>query len=117
MPSEILTIDPSTGKTLERFEYMPAAEIDAHFDAAAAAYRAWRHQPTEQRAQLLNAVGRVLRAQRQTLAETATREMGKPIAQELACMRGKKLAAPSAFVNFGERLRDRLAHLASGRFR
>jgi len=84
MPSEILTLDPSTGKTLERFEYMPAAEIDAHFDAAAAAYRAWRHQPTEQRAQLLNAVGRVLRAQRQTLAETATREMGKPIAQALA---------------------------------
>jgi succinate-semialdehyde dehydrogenase/glutarate-semialdehyde dehydrogenase len=84
MPSEILTIDPSTGKTLERFEYMPPAEIDAHLDAATVAYRAWCHRTFEERAQLLNAVARTLRAQRQSLAETAVREMGKPIGQALA---------------------------------
>ncbi len=84
MPSEILTIDPSTGKSLERFEYMSEAEIDAHLDSAVAAYGIWRHETFEQRAQLLNAVARTLRARRQTLAESAVREMGKPIAQALA---------------------------------
>jgi succinate-semialdehyde dehydrogenase/glutarate-semialdehyde dehydrogenase len=84
MPSEILTVDPSTGKTLERFDYMTQSEIDVRLDAAVAAYRTWRRKPAAGRAQLLHALAEKLRAQRQTLAETAVREMGKPIAQALA---------------------------------
>ena len=84
MPSEILTVNPTTGKELERFSYMPESEIDAHLDAAVAAYRRWRHEEFAGRGDVLKAIAHTLREQRQTLAETAVREMGKPIVQALA---------------------------------
>jgi len=84
MPSEIVTVDPSTGKTLERFPYMTPGEIDARLDAAVSAYRSWRGKSFRDRAQLLHALARGLRAQKQPLAEAAVREMGKPVAQALA---------------------------------
>ena len=84
MPSEILTVDPSTGKTLERFAYMTESEVDERLDAAASAFAAWRGQARERHAPLLRSVAATLRAQRRTLAETAVREMGKPIGQALA---------------------------------
>ncbi len=84
MPSEIVTVDPSTGKTLERFPYMTPGEIDARLDAGLSAYRAWRGEPVDDRAQLLRALAKGLRAERQALAEAAVREMGKPITQALA---------------------------------
>jgi succinate-semialdehyde dehydrogenase/glutarate-semialdehyde dehydrogenase len=84
MPSEIVTVDPSTGKTLERFPYMTPGEIDARLDAGVSAYRTWRRASFDDRARLLRALAKGLRAERQTLAEAAVREMGKPIAQALA---------------------------------
>jgi len=84
MPSDILTTNPATGKTLERFDYMSEVEVDARLDAAVGAYRVWRREPHARRAQVLQSVGATLRAERQQLAETAVREMGKPIAQALA---------------------------------
>jgi succinate-semialdehyde dehydrogenase/glutarate-semialdehyde dehydrogenase len=84
MPSDILTTNPATGKTLERFDYMAASEVDARLDAAVGAYRVWRREPHARRTQLLQSVGATLRAERQQFAETAVREMGKPIAQALA---------------------------------
>jgi succinate-semialdehyde dehydrogenase/glutarate-semialdehyde dehydrogenase len=84
MPSEIVTVDPATGKTLERFQYMSPGEIGARLDAGVSAYRSWRGTSFDDRAQLLHRVAAGLRAQRQPLAEAAVREMGKPIAQALA---------------------------------
>jgi succinate-semialdehyde dehydrogenase/glutarate-semialdehyde dehydrogenase len=84
MPSEIVTVDPSTGKTLERFPYMTPGEIDKRLDAGISAYRVWRGKPYGDRAHLLRALAKNLRARRQPLAEAAVREMGKPIAQALA---------------------------------
>jgi acyl-CoA reductase-like NAD-dependent aldehyde dehydrogenase len=84
MASEIVTVDPATGKTLERFPYMTPGEIDARLDAGVSAYRSWRGKPFDDRAQLLRSLGSRLRAQRQALAEAAVREMGKPVAQALA---------------------------------
>ncbi len=84
MPSEIVTVDPSSGKTLERFPYMTPAEIDTRLDAGVSAYRSWRAKSFGARALLLHALADGLRTERQTLAQTAVREMGKPIAQALA---------------------------------
>jgi succinate-semialdehyde dehydrogenase/glutarate-semialdehyde dehydrogenase len=84
MPSEIITVDPSTGKTLERFPYMTPGEIDTRLDAAVSAYRSWRGKSFGDRARLLRALAGGLRTNRQPLAEAAVREMGKPIAQALA---------------------------------
>jgi succinate-semialdehyde dehydrogenase/glutarate-semialdehyde dehydrogenase len=84
MPSEIVTVNPATGKTLERFQYMTPGEIDAHLDAAVSADRLWRGESLKDRGRLLRAVAAELRARRRPLAETAVREMGKPIAQATA---------------------------------
>ena len=84
MPSEILTVDPATGETLERFPYMSEGEVDARLDAAASSFSAWRRESRERHPALLKSLAATLRAQRQALAETAVREMGKPIAQALA---------------------------------
>lgn len=84
MPSEIVTVDPATGKMIERFRYMRPNEIDARLDAGVSAYRSWRRASFDDRARLLGSVAARLRADRQPLAEAAVREMGKPIAQALA---------------------------------
>ncbi|HKU68784.1 MAG TPA: NAD-dependent succinate-semialdehyde dehydrogenase [Candidatus Baltobacteraceae bacterium] len=80
----IVTINPATGAEMERFEYMSGSEIDARLDGAAAAQRAWRRQAVSDRMQLLRALAGALRADAESLARTAVREMGKPIVQARA---------------------------------
>lgn len=77
----IVTIDPATGEEIERFQYMGAEEIDARMDAAHAAYLSWRRKTVEERVPLLRALAAALRADAESLARTAVREMGKPIGQ------------------------------------
>ncbi|HEV2260830.1 MAG TPA: NAD-dependent succinate-semialdehyde dehydrogenase [Candidatus Rubrimentiphilum sp.] len=84
MASDILTVNPTTGKTLETFDYMQPAEIDAQLDTAAEAFVRWRRESFASRARVLKAIAGALRAERQRLAETAVCEMGKPIGQALA---------------------------------
>lgn len=80
----IVTINPATGAEIERFTFMSPEEIDARLDAARAAFLSWRREPAEARASLLRALGARLRASVEPLAQTAVREMGKPIAQARA---------------------------------
>jgi succinate-semialdehyde dehydrogenase/glutarate-semialdehyde dehydrogenase len=80
----IVTVNPATGQEIERFDYMSAAEIDARLDAASQAFAAWRRQAPEERVKLLATLANGLRANAHSLAETAVREMGKPIGQALA---------------------------------
>jgi succinate-semialdehyde dehydrogenase/glutarate-semialdehyde dehydrogenase len=78
------TIDPASGDELESFAYMPFAHVAARLDGARAAGREWRDATLETRGGLLREVARRLRAERESLAATATREMGKPIVQARA---------------------------------
>ncbi len=80
----IVTINPATGGELERFSYMSAAEIDARLDAARAAFLSWRRVHVPDRAALLSSLAATLRANAEPLAQTAVREMGKPIVQARA---------------------------------
>lgn len=80
----IVTVNPATGAQLERFEYMSAAEIDAHLDDAVAAFSVWRRRPVTERVKVLTAIAKTLRANAESLAKTAVREMGKPIVQARA---------------------------------
>lgn len=80
----IETIDPTTGKALERIPLMDGAQIDAKLGAAAARANDWATVPFAERAELLRAVAARLRAERDSLAVTAVREMGKPIVQARA---------------------------------
>jgi succinate-semialdehyde dehydrogenase/glutarate-semialdehyde dehydrogenase len=77
----IVTVNPATGAEIERFDYMSAEEIDSRLDGAHAAFLAWRRRPLEPRITLLHALETALRRNSETLAQTATREMGKPIVQ------------------------------------
>jgi succinate-semialdehyde dehydrogenase/glutarate-semialdehyde dehydrogenase len=80
----IETIDPTTGEVLERIALMDASQIDAKLGAAARCAPRWGAASFDERGKVLLAVARVLRAQRDALAEIAVREMGKPIVQARA---------------------------------
>ena len=80
----IETIDPTTGEILERIPLMDARQIDAKLEAAARAFERWSAESFEERAALLRNVATRLRAQRDDLAATAVREMGKPMLQARA---------------------------------
>jgi succinate-semialdehyde dehydrogenase/glutarate-semialdehyde dehydrogenase len=80
----IVTIDPATEAVLERIPAMDGAQINAKLDAAARCALTWGATPFEERAAVLKAIAARLRAQRDALAVTAVREMGKPIVQARA---------------------------------
>jgi succinate-semialdehyde dehydrogenase/glutarate-semialdehyde dehydrogenase len=80
----IVTTNPATGTVLERIAFMDRRAVEAKLDAAAAAAQKWSAASVERRAALLTAVAARLRADRDGLAVTAVREMGKPLAQARA---------------------------------
>jgi acyl-CoA reductase-like NAD-dependent aldehyde dehydrogenase len=80
----IETIDPTTGEILERIPLMDARRIDAKLAAGARAFERWSIESFEERGALLRNVATRLRAQRDELAATAVREMGKPVLQARA---------------------------------
>jgi acyl-CoA reductase-like NAD-dependent aldehyde dehydrogenase len=80
----IETIDPTSGSVLERIPLMDARQIDARLEAAARSARTWSAASLDDRASLLRAVAARLRIERDGLAATAVREMGKPIVQARA---------------------------------
>lgn len=101
----IVTTNPATGREIERFDYMSAPEIDARLDAAHAAFLSWRRQRAPERAALLRSLAATLRANSESLARTAVREMGKPIAQA----RGEVEKCAWACEFFADRAPDMLA--------
>ncbi|MCP3729968.1 NAD-dependent succinate-semialdehyde dehydrogenase [Sphingomonas sp. MG17] len=76
--------NPATGETFARFDEQNSAEIDGVLARAAAAQREWRHVPVERRVELLRAIAKELRAERDRLAAIVTAEMGKPIGEAMA---------------------------------
>jgi succinate-semialdehyde dehydrogenase/glutarate-semialdehyde dehydrogenase len=82
--ASIETRNPATGEVLRSYEPDDKAALDAKLDGAVAAAARWRETAFEQRAERLHAVARYLRDHKAALAELATREMGKPIAESEA---------------------------------
>jgi acyl-CoA reductase-like NAD-dependent aldehyde dehydrogenase len=80
----ITTIDPTTEAVLERIPLMDARQIDAKLGAAERGAQHWRRTSFAERASLLRSIAARLRAERDSLAATAVREMGKPIVQARA---------------------------------
>jgi succinate-semialdehyde dehydrogenase / glutarate-semialdehyde dehydrogenase len=78
------SIDPATGEVVESYEVFSEGKIDAALDQAHAAFESHRRSSWEERSELMAAVARELRAAGDELAETVTREMGKPIAESQA---------------------------------
>jgi succinate-semialdehyde dehydrogenase/glutarate-semialdehyde dehydrogenase len=80
----IETIDPATGEVLERIEAMGPERVEAKLAAAARAFEGWRATSFDVRADLLQGVAARFRDERERLAATAVREMGKPLVQARA---------------------------------
>ena len=80
----IETINPTTGRVLERIAPMDARQIDAKLDAASRCAPLWSRASFDERARLLREISAKLRAEKGSLAVAAVREMGKPIAQARA---------------------------------
>ncbi|MBV9056925.1 MAG: NAD-dependent succinate-semialdehyde dehydrogenase [Candidatus Eremiobacteraeota bacterium] len=83
----IETVDPTTEDVIERIPRMSAAQLESKVAAAARAARIWAAKPFDERAALLRAVGARLGSERESLAATAVREMGKPLTQARAEVR------------------------------
>lgn len=73
--------NPATRATIALASAGTRDEAAAALDAAARAFPAWAHTPPRTRARLLQRVAELLLAQQDSLAETITRENGKPLAQ------------------------------------
>ncbi len=80
----IETLNPATGEVIERLALMEPFQIEAKLAAAARASVAWSAQSFEERGALLRAVAARFRSERERLATTAVREMGKPLVQARA---------------------------------
>ncbi|HTW86232.1 MAG TPA: NAD-dependent succinate-semialdehyde dehydrogenase [Candidatus Sulfotelmatobacter sp.] len=102
-PASIQTRNPTTGEVLAHYDVHQQATIDARLDAAVAEAARWREQPFAVRAERLRAIARVLRVRKKSLADLATREMGKPIVEAEAEVE-KCAVACEWFAANGERL-------------
>ncbi|MEA2690393.1 MAG: succinate-semialdehyde dehydrogenase / glutarate-semialdehyde dehydrogenase [Candidatus Eremiobacteraeota bacterium] len=79
--ASIETRNPATDEAIARYEPYDKAAVGARLDAAVAAQRRWRELSFAERGKHAHAAARYLRERKGELAELATREMGKPIAE------------------------------------
>ena len=86
VPAEIpyASTNPADGRCVATFDSLDAAGIEHCLATATQAFEAWRATPAAQRAEALSRIADNLLANKQELAELATMEMGKPLAQALA---------------------------------
>jgi succinate-semialdehyde dehydrogenase/glutarate-semialdehyde dehydrogenase len=80
----IESVNPATGERVASYEAFSQDRIDAAVRACAAAQAAWAERSFAERAAPLRAAARLLRAEKQALAELMAYEMGKPLAQGVA---------------------------------
>jgi acyl-CoA reductase-like NAD-dependent aldehyde dehydrogenase len=77
----IQSINPATEEVLASFDVFSDTQIDRAMQQAHDAQRVWRRQPMGERAEKVQALGRVLRANKDRYANLITGEMGKPIVE------------------------------------
>jgi len=98
----IATVNPATGRTERVFEELTEAELEQRIAAADAAARLLRRTGFADRARWLRAAADLLDAERDEIAATMTREMGKTLASARA-EAAKCAAACRFYAEHGER--------------
>lgn len=84
MSNTLNSINPATGKVLATYNADDDKKVEKAVKQAQKAFGEWRGYTLAQRGKVLKAIAAQLRKDKQKLAELATREMGKPIAQSIA---------------------------------
>jgi len=74
-----IATNPTTGEELHRYPLHDDDEVEQILQTAATTFKEWRKIGFEERAEVLNQVARVMRADEERLARLMTLEMGKPI--------------------------------------
>src|SRR5213594_4502353 len=77
----VVSINPTTGETLETFAETTPAALERVLDEAVAAYQTWRRCSYAHRAKLVREAARLLRERKSQHARTMALEMGKPLPQ------------------------------------
>lgn len=80
----IVTINPTTGKTVRTFEPFSSARVSECLDRASAAYREHRRTTFSERAKRMEKAASILDAESRDLGRLMTVEMGKPIGAGIA---------------------------------
>lgn len=75
----ITSVNPTTGKLLEKFEQPSDSELDRRLQKAADTFRNYRLSPVTERARMMLRAADLLDGRCTDLARLATTEMGKPI--------------------------------------
>ena len=75
--------DPATGEVVARVPESTAEDVDRAVAAARRAWATWRWTNPSERARLLHAAAEEVVGVRQRMAESITREMGKPLGEAL----------------------------------
>ncbi|MDF1681746.1 NAD-dependent succinate-semialdehyde dehydrogenase [Ponticaulis sp.] len=75
--TELKTVNPATGETLNTYPLMSDAEVAEAVKQCHEAYLAWRLTSHEERATIINKVAEVLRDRKDEFAELMTKETGK----------------------------------------
>ncbi|WP_061709158.1 succinate-semialdehyde dehydrogenase [Pseudenterobacter timonensis] len=79
-----LSVNPATGETLAAYPWATPQEVERAIAQADTGFRQWRQESVAHRAQKLRDLGAALRSRAEEMAQTISREMGKPIAQARA---------------------------------
>jgi succinate-semialdehyde dehydrogenase/glutarate-semialdehyde dehydrogenase len=96
----IATTNPATGETLQEFDELTDAELDARLQRAADTFRSYRRTTFAERAGWLRRAADILDAEADRLGRLATTEMGKTLASAVAevgkCAKGCRWYADNA---------------------
>ncbi len=76
-----ISINPVSGEQIGSYAFESDAVLNRTLSRAAAGFAGWKRTPVQQRAQLIIAMGQVLRDDAENIARMISREMGKPVAQ------------------------------------
>jgi len=82
--SEFRSVNPATGEQIETFATTSDHDLERYLGRAVACNRSWRARSAQERAEVLHATAKTLRARSDDLARIATLEMGKPLMQAVA---------------------------------
>ncbi|WP_260864445.1 succinate-semialdehyde dehydrogenase [Citrobacter sp. Marseille-Q6884] len=79
-----ISVDPTTGEMLTAIPWARADEIATALELAASGFNEWKQTTVAYRAQMLRNVGQALRQRAEEMAQSISREMGKPVRQARA---------------------------------
>lgn len=84
MANTVTSINPATGKEIATYDIDDEKKVERKLKSASKAFEDWRKSSFRERSVVLKSIAKELRANKRKLAELATAEMGKPIAQSIA---------------------------------